>query len=155
MDPLSVAASIIALLQAANAVISVCYDYRSALTNSPWALVKAIEEVRDLRNVLESLEGLANQLQKEGSDADTRFSTLRLLCSDESGPLQSCQVELDKLQKKLLSPKWSQQLGRKRRALIQAFGWQVKDSDVRRSLQELGRYKATLNLALSTDQAYV
>lgn len=45
MDPLSVTASIIAVIQATNAVISVGCDYRSAVKNSPWALSRVIEGV--------------------------------------------------------------------------------------------------------------
>jgi hypothetical protein len=56
MDPLSVTASIIAVLQATSAVLSICYDYRCAIKHSPWGLERAVDEIRDLRNVLESLK---------------------------------------------------------------------------------------------------
>lgn len=159
MDPLSATASIIACLQAANAVISVCLDYRSALNNAPWGLAKAIEEARDLRNVLESLESLAERLEGQSSESsvdDKRsWASLQLLCSADKGPLERCIIELNHLEKMLCAPKWSQNLGQKRRALIQAVGWRIKDSDVRDSLKNIERYKATINLALNADQAWV
>jgi Fungal N-terminal domain of STAND proteins len=150
MDPLSITASIIAVLQATTAVLSICYDYRSAIKHHPWGLAKAIDEVRDLRNILESLELLSS---KSDDGSDTRLSNLRLLCKQETGPLQGCLAELHQLEKKITSPKWSNQLGKRRKALIQAIGWQVKDGDVQQSLQHLNRFKTTLNLALTADEA--
>jgi hypothetical protein len=158
MDPLSVTASIIACLQAANAVVSVCLDYRAALNQAPWGLAKAIEEIRDLRNVLESVECLADQSNSQSvqvnSDKKRQWTSLELLCSDH-GPLQHCAAELSRLEKKLCAPKWTQSLGKKRKALIQAVGWQVRDSDMKESLKTLGRYKATITLALTADEVCV
>ena len=155
MDPLSITVSVIAVIQATSTVLSICYDYRSAIKNTPWALAKAIDEVRDLRNVLESLENLSKRLETQDLEVDPRLSTLKLLCSSDSGPLQACLLELNRLGTKLSSPTWINQLGRKRRALIQAIGWQVKDSEIRESLRILDRYKLSLNLAITADEAYV
>jgi hypothetical protein len=157
MDPLSVTASVIACLQAASSVISVCLDYRTALKQAPWGLTKAIEDVRDLRNILETLEGLTyrtdGQIFEAGSDDKRQWASLQLLCSDH-GPLQNCAVELNRLEKKLCTPKWTQSLGTKRKALIQVVGWRIKDSDIRESLETIGRYKATITLALTADEVY-
>ena len=157
MDPLSVTASVIACLQATSAVISVCLDYRSALKRTPWGLSKVTEEVRDLRNVLESLQGVADRLENQdltsGLDDKKRRASLQLLCSSGRGPLQNCTAELNQLEKNLCPPKWSQNLGKRRRALIQAAGWRMQDSEVKESLRSIERYKATINLALTADEA--
>jgi hypothetical protein len=157
MDPLSVTASIIACLQAASSVISVCLDYRAALNQAPWGLTKAIEDVRDLRNILEALEDLACPADAQNSTVESdkrrQRASLQLLCSSD-GPLQNCASELIRLEKKLCRPRWGGNLGRKRKALIQAVGWQVKDSDVKQSLETIGRYKATITLALTADEVY-
>jgi hypothetical protein len=155
MDPLSVTVSAIAVIQATSAVLSICYDYRSAIKNTPWALAKAIEEVRDLRNVLESLENLSKRLETQDLKEDKRLSTLRLLCTSDKGPLQACLLELNRLETNLSSPKWANQLGRKRKALIQVIGWQVKESEIHQSLRALDRYKLSLNVAMTADEAYV
>ena len=155
MDPLSVTASVIACLQAANSIVSVCLDYRAALDQVPWGLAKAIEDVRDLRNVLETLESVADRADSQSLKADSyhkrQWASLQLLCSDH-GPLQNCTAELNRLEKKLCEPKWAQNLGKRRKALIQAVGWQIRDSDVKESLKTIGRYKATLTLALTADE---
>jgi hypothetical protein len=157
MDPLSVTASVIACLQAASSVISVCLDYRAALSHAPWGLVTAIVDVRDLRNILEALESVASRTNSKSLDGNSiekrQWTSLQLLCSDQ-GPLQNCAAELNLLEKKLCSPKWTQSLGRRRKALIQAVGWQIKDSEVKECMERIGRYKATITLALNADEVY-
>ena len=130
-------------------MVSVCLDYRAALRDTPWGLAQAIEEVRSLRGVLETLEELVDR-----GDGGRQWASLRLLCA-ERGPLQNCADELNRLEKKLCEPRWARSLGRRRRALIQAVGWQIRDADVKESLGAIGRYKATLALALTADEAWV
>jgi hypothetical protein len=154
MDPLSITASIIAVLQATNAVISVCYDYSSAVRNSSWELPRVTEEVRSLRNVLESLEQLAKKAEGADPAAETQLLTLKLLCESGvgPGPLASCLQELERLKNKLSPPDWAGRDGSKRRAFIQALGWPLKEGDTRKTLENLGRFKTTLNLAMTADQ---
>ena len=63
MDPLSVTANIITVIQATYDVISICQNYRAARKNSVWGLSNLIEELKCVRNVLESLETLADQVE--------------------------------------------------------------------------------------------
>lgn len=152
MDPLSITASIIAVLQATNAVVSVCYDYSCAMKSSSWELPRVIEEVKDLRNVLETLEQLAKKAENADLAAKGRLPTLKLLCNPE-GLLAMCLRELQELKEKLVPPDWSGQVGSKRRAFIQALSWPLKEGDTKKTLEKIGRLKATLNLALTVDQA--
>jgi hypothetical protein len=151
MDPLSISAGIISVLQATNAVVSVCYNYSSAVTNSSWELPRVLEEVKSLRNVLETLEPLA---RAENADpaAQSQLPMLKLLCEPE-GTLAMCLVELEALEKKLAPPKWSRQAGSKRRAFIQTLRWPLKEEDTRKTLENIERLKATLHLAMTADQA--
>lgn len=157
MDPLSVTASIIAVIQATNAVISVCYDYSSAVKNSPWELSRVIEEVRSLRNVLETLERLAANAERADPAAETRLPALKLLCEPKGGQiglLAMCLLELDLLKKKLIPPKWGSGLeGSKRMSLAQALSWPLKEKDTRKTLDCIRRFNDTLNLAITADQA--
>jgi hypothetical protein len=153
MDPLSIAASIITVLHATNAVISICYDYGAAVKKSPWELSRLTEEVKSLRNILEALEQLAKKSESSDSATDSQLPTLTLLCEPDTGPLAMCLTELEALEKKLCPPSWSGQVGSKRRALVQAFGWPLKERDTKKILENIGRYKATLNLAITADQA--
>ena len=153
MDPLSVTASIITVLQAANAVISVCYDYSAAIKNSPWELPRVIEEVKSLRNVLETLDQLAKRAESADPATEAQLPALKLLCEPVAGPLAMTLVELEALEKKLAPPSWSGQAGSRRRAIIQVLGWPLKEGDTKKILENIERFKTTLNLAITADQA--
>lgn len=154
MDPLSITASVIAVLQATSAVLSICYDYSSAVKGSLWELPKLIDEVRDLRNVLETLEQLSRQSDdQEDSAAKRRLPSLQLLCVPETGLLARCLSELAVLEQKLKPPRWSGPAGSKRRALIQATAWPLKIEALEKTLSTIGRFKTTLSLALTADEA--
>ncbi|KAI0112386.1 hypothetical protein GGR51DRAFT_546978 [Nemania sp. FL0031] len=156
MDPLSLSASIIAVLQATNAVISFCYNYRAAAKSASWELPRVIEQVKSLRNVLETLEGLTSDTKGTDPDAVSRLQTLQQLCKpktgNEGGLLAMCLEELHSLQKKLAPPGWAGPVGSKRMALVQALKWPLKESDTKKTLDNIGRYRDTLSLALMTDQ---
>jgi hypothetical protein len=158
MDPLSISASIIALLQATSTLISICYDFRSCLNNTPWSLPLIISEMKSLRSILETLEQLS---QSEIHTDLKRRSAFALLCEKENGPLVSCQRELAVLEEKIMGRGWVERVGGvvggreggKRRALVMALGWRVRDADARGCLERIERCKNTLGLAVSADEA--
>ncbi|KAI4606225.1 hypothetical protein J4E80_010202, partial [Alternaria sp. BMP 0032] len=134
MDPLSVTANVITVLQVANSIITICYEVRSALKQSPWSLTRTIDEIRDLRNVLESLEQVCRALDTSKESDTARFRTFQLLCESETSPLSRCLQELSDLEKKINSGK--QTPGRstllaKARVFTQVMGWQLKESDAK------------------------
>lgn len=149
MDGLSVAANIIAVIEATHEVIRICYDFRAALKQSPWALTRILDEVLDLRNVLEKLE----QLLTWGATLSTSSTSLLVLSDHPNSPLARCTAELGKLEGLLGSSAWKGKDGSKRRAFIQALGWRFKDGDVVACLGRIQRCKTTLHLALTADEA--
>jgi hypothetical protein len=149
MDPLSITASIIAILQITNAVVSICYDYSSATRNSSQELV--IEEVKSLRNILENLEQLAKRAEVGDPTAEQRLPALKLLC-EPGGPMVKSLLELGRLQKKLTPPDWVGQDRSTRKAIVLALGWPLKEGDTNKTLEKIGRFKYTLGLALTADQ---
>ncbi|KAE9362799.1 hypothetical protein N431DRAFT_306139, partial [Stipitochalara longipes BDJ] len=153
MDPLSVTASVIAVLQAANAVISVCYDFRAAIKDQPWALTRITRSINELRLILSRLEQVANDSELNFDETNiARLNTLEMLCQ-EGGAISNCLEELKTLEKKLVPGSWAGKDGSKRRALIQSIGWQFKGKEAEEMLQRLEGYKSTLNLAITMDQA--
>ncbi len=58
MDPLSISVSVITLIQAANGVIHLCFDYASTVKGATRAISGLLDEIKSLRNILESLERL-------------------------------------------------------------------------------------------------
>ena len=72
------------------------------------------------------------------------MSTLKLLGKPD-GPLVKCQAELDDLKKKLEPASgW--------KAVGNVLTWPLKEGDVTKTLDNLERTKATLQLALTADQ---
>ncbi|KAI4952850.1 hypothetical protein J4E86_006386 [Alternaria arbusti] len=137
MDPLSVTANVITVLQVASSIITICYEVRSALKQSPWSLTRTIDEIRDLRNVLESLEQVCRALDTSKESDTARFRTFQLLCESETSPLSRCLQELLDLEKKISSGK--QTSGRstllaKARVFAQVMGWQLKEGDAKTQL---------------------
>lgn len=149
MDPLSVSASIITLIQATNEVVTFCFNYAAALKGAPWALSKMIDELKSLRNVLESLE----QLSRSGDGTDpatsSRLETIKALCDIEKGPIAK---ELKYLNEKIRPPNWMNRDGSRRKALAQSLIWPLKEEECRMTLANIERWKSTLGLALTVEQ---
>ena len=152
MDPLSITASVISVLQAAGAVISVCCDYRSAVKGSSWEVPRVLEEVRALRNVLRTLEDLADKAEAPSSDGKSRLPALKSLCDPDTGTLIKCRTELNNLTTKLTPPEWIGPTGSKRRGLVQALTWPLKIGETEKVLASIERFKTTINAAVATDQ---
>ena len=154
MDPLSITASVLTVLQTTSQVVSICYNYRSAVNDSSWELPEILEEARSLRSVLETLEPLARKAENTDPSAESRLPTFKLLCSPK-GPLSFCLEILKALEQKLAQPAWLGKSGSKRKALAQALRWPLKEAETKKILESLRRLKDILNLALTADQTYV
>ncbi len=152
MEALSVTANVIAVLRAANTIISICCDYSAAVKGASWELPKVTKEVQSLRDVLELLAALAKGAENADPSADARLPALLRLCKPDAGPLAMCKAELESLKTKLEPPKWTGPVTSKRTALMQTLSWPLKEGETRRMLQNIERYKTTLNMALEMDQ---
>jgi hypothetical protein len=153
MDPLSISASIIAVLQATNAIVSVCYDFRAVMKKTPWSLTYIIQELKDLRNVLETLDRLADAFDDTPALNMQRRPAFELLCEPGRGPLASCLRELTYLEKKITSSSRVGKSDSKISAFMQVMCWQLKDRDARLCIERIERCKSTLNLAITADEA--
>ena len=155
MDPLSVTASVISVIQAAGKVISICCDYRSSVKGSSWEVSRILEDTRSLRSILQNLEELADKAETVGAVEQPRLPALKSLCDPDTGILSSCYSELEKLTCKLAPPGWSGPAGSKRRGLIEALSWPLKKKDTEKVLDSIRRYKDTISVAVYADQMYV
>lgn len=151
MDPISVTASIITLLQAANAVLSICYNYSCLSTGSSSGLSTIIDETCSLRNVLESLARLAQEESKNAA----RLPTLRLLCQPP-GPLATGVEKLESLERRLTpSNYYTGRVPSRRQAFLQALSWPLKEAESRRTIEQIALLRSTLSSAIDTDQTSV
>lgn len=155
MEPLSVTASVLSVIQAAEAVISICCNYRLSVKGSSWEVSRILEDTRSLRSILRNLEELAYKAETSGSAEESRLPALKSLCNPETGILSSCDTELGKLKRKLAPPGWSGPAGSKRRGLVEALSWPLKKKDTEKVLDSITRYKDTIRLAIQADQMYV
>lgn len=156
MDPLSVCTGVITLLQATTATLSVCYNFKAALRNTPWSLTRIIDELKCLRDLLERLEGLGQTLYKdpageqEGEEGVLKISKIS---ASNTNPLSICYRDLIYLDEKLKTSTYSGTTGLKRRAALQALGWQLKDREASECLERIERCKSTLTLIFAAKEA--
>jgi hypothetical protein len=153
MDPLSLTANIITVLQAANSIVSVCCEFRAALQRAPWSLTRVVDEIKDLRNVLESLEQMSEKLGESGNDDAHRLRAFQMLCEPKTGPLACCQQEMVVLERKILGANGIAKPFSKRRAFMQVVTWQLEEHDAKQCLERIHRCKSTIQLALNADEA--
>jgi hypothetical protein len=141
MEPLSATASAIAILQISGAIITICYDYRTRIKDAKKEASRIINGLNSLRHVIDFLFAL---LEDESEHKTVQRLALNKLAEDD-GPLAKCLVELKALEEKL-KPKegW--------RAAKAAILWPLKESDVKKALQDIDSTKSTIQLALAVDQ---
>jgi hypothetical protein len=144
MDPFSIAASTIAVIQISSKIIAICYNYRAGVKSAPKDLISLTRELQDFQTVLEQLQSLAEGLEYPDSQDKTHLKSLELL-SGPDGPLPEWQAELEALEAKLKPKDGIKAVG-------QALLWPLKENYVQKILARVGSFKALLNLALSTDQ---
>ncbi|KAL9633865.1 MAG: hypothetical protein Q9204_003224, partial [Flavoplaca sp. TL-2023a] len=152
MEPLSVTASVITVLQAAEAVISVCCNYRSAVAGSSWEVPRILEATRNLRNVLRILEEIADKAETRAKGGVSDLPALAEPCNPKTGSLVQCLEILLSLEKRLTPPSWSGPKGSKRSNMVQALTWPLKKAETEKILEKIEGFKSTLNLAVSLDQ---
>ena len=144
MDPLSITASILAILDIVGKILFTCIEYGFAFKNASKVLSRIFEEVKSIRGVLESLQPLESKFENADSLTCTHLPALR------KEPLDICLEELRVLEQKLALPNVNGQPGPIKKALlIQALCLKLKEKDVEKSLAVIGR---SLNLAFAVDQ---
>ena len=153
MDPLSLTASVIAVLQAAEAVISICCDYRAGVKNASWEVPRVLDQLRSLRSILRKLEELSDRA--ETKSLNNQLPTLKDLCDPKHGTLVACRKELESLKAKLTPPDWAGRIGSKKNSWFQALTWPLKKADTEKTVSVLKDYESALNLAVTADQTLV
>ncbi|KAK4221042.1 hypothetical protein QBC38DRAFT_461908 [Podospora fimiseda] len=146
MDPLSISMGVLASLQVANSILSFCRDIRSGVRQAPWTLLHILQEVRDLRNLIEAIESIS------GEEISSN-NTSHILSDGVKSALSGCLAELQLLEHRL-KPGQAEALlhssSPRRQAFVQSVVWRLKDKDAHESISGLQRCKATLNLAISS-----
>jgi ankyrin repeat domain-containing protein 50 len=148
MDPLSITASLIAVLQISGSVTSTLYEYRAGVKSASGDAARIISELNGLRGVL---EGLLQAVEKEdaSSGGGSRLATFQAL-AQPNGELELCKTDLEAVSVKLGGDGLASSSGWKR--VRRALEWPFKEKDVEKLWGSVQRAKTTMHLALATDQ---
>jgi hypothetical protein len=146
MDGLSAAASVIAVIQISEDVVSLCSQYLKAVKNAKPDIVRLQGELSSLKPVLEGAQKLL-----EGSNA-ARLETSRPLLDG----LRGCYSQLKDLETKLKDYLKTEDKGKGMRLFgLRALKWPFKSKKVDNVIQTLSKFRDTLFISLNIDQTYV
>ena len=148
MDPLSISAGIIALIQATNEVVSLCYNFATAKSTAR-TISDLLDQLKSLRNVLESLEQFCKSNDLTDPATSARLGTITALCDMDNGPIAK---ELTYLGERLRPPNWASRDGSRRKALVQSLTWPLKEAETNKTLENIERLKSDVQLALTVNQ---
>lgn len=135
MDPLSVTASIIAILQLSAKVLSYLNDVKDA----PKGRAQCAIEASNLHNLLTNLRFRL----EEGHDHRPWFSAVQALAV-ENGPFDQFKQTLEGLQTKMTD-------GGRLKKFGEALVWKLKKDEVDSMLARMERLKTLVEIALSMD----
>lgn len=139
MDPLSLSASIIAVLEFTATLIS----YINEVKNASPEQAKVAIEASNLYSLLTTLRFRVNEARGDGE----WFNQVRLL-GTENGPLDQFKDILETMVKQLSG-------SRKRDQIKSALLWKFTKKEVEDTLARMERLKSLINCALTNDLLYV
>lgn len=145
MDPLSVIGALIAVVQISSTIISHCYDYRKGVRSAPRDLTRVLDEVSDLRNVMEHLIRLIDDDVASGRGYLPAVE--QMTCKNV--PIERCRSDLESIKSRLENPlsEW--------KAFGKRLAWPFQEKDVLKSLEIIRRTKSFIESALAIDNSYV
>ncbi|KAI9772775.1 MAG: hypothetical protein M1839_002320 [Geoglossum umbratile] len=150
MDPLSLAAGVIAVIQISNTVLLCCYRLRNQIKDAGGEISQIITEAEDLSAILNELDEV---LQPAGDGSGLEDLSLGEENEKSSRPtscqtaLTSCEAVLKEISKKLAPIS--------KPGLKSKLRWPFESGGVQQKLDILQRQKVMLQLALSTYQTRV
>ncbi|KAI4866091.1 ankyrin repeat-containing domain protein [Hypoxylon rubiginosum] len=140
-DPLSMAASLIAVVQISGGIISLCYDYRRGVQGAKKDVATLQREVQSLRDVIEQILKLL--------DTEDEY-TLPLLrkMSASNNSFDEYEEQFRSLEDRLRSPvsKW--------RKLGHQLLWPLRERELTKDLEAIHRMKGILEFGLVADTAF-
>jgi Fungal N-terminal domain of STAND proteins len=141
MDPLSGAASVIAVVELSSTVLDLCRNYISKVKKAKEDIQRLSSEVEAFSMVLVRLKGLVHG--PEAAKLPTSGSLDQVI--------QQCHDELEGLKEKL-NPNLSNSQQKMKRFGLRALKWPLTRKEVDETIAALEKHKATLNTTLSLDQ---
>jgi len=142
MDPLSSAASVIAVIQLTGSLVKLCGGYIQEVKD-------ARDEISTLQQAIAGLQGTLQDLDKflQSNDGKALPTSSRLASNitDCLSDLRALEARLDPGKGKTLM----------RKVGLRALKWPLKRKEVDGVVRNLERYKSSFLLSLQVDQTYV
>ncbi|GKU07978.1 hypothetical protein FLAG1_07548 [Fusarium langsethiae] len=125
------------------------------MRNAPGTLIQIIDEVRDLRNIIETIEPILRSGNYSDDDCMGRNEPSKQMSHSVEPVILNCLSELQTLESQIRPERIEGLLESKGKAFLQALTWQLKGNDAKQSIANLQRCKASLNLAISSHNSLV
>jgi hypothetical protein len=146
MAEIGLTASIIAVIQISQTVITQAYKYGQTVKNAKKDIKRIEGELKDVDNVLRKLRDLAHRVEKLGRSLD-HWPTL-VSMKQKDGPLSKCESALNSLLAELAPVDgWAKM---RERAL-----WPHKMKKVEKALRTITQQKGSFMEALKIELVYV
>lgn len=142
MDPLSSAASILAVIQLAGSIVRICGGYLQEVKDARDAIFELQQAITHLAGVLQELKVLL-----QGPNGSKLSSSQNL-----GGPITQCCSTLTALEVTIRVGKGNKMM---RRLGLRALVWPLKRTEVEGIISDLERYKSVFTLSLQIDQTWV
>lgn len=142
MDPLSLTASVIAIIQLTGSLAKLCGGYIGEVRNAQEEILKLCQAITGLQGTLKDLQ---SYLQSDNGKALPTTSQLANSIDDCLSELRKLETRLDPGKRKTLMNKVG----------LQALKWPLKRGDMENIVKNLERYKSSFILSLQIDQTYV
>ena len=155
-DPLSISTAVVGLVMAAAQLGDLSKKLRESATGAPASIVLIQEEMDHLHKIFGHVEGLVKGTEEKFKNGGLTMVSLYDLMTILSG----CVLVFSNLDKKMskvagLDPK-AQKPTQGVRLILSRVNWALwKEAEIEAILQDLQRYKISLNLMLVVIQWYV
>lgn len=156
MDPLSITASVIAVIQITTVVSSHCMQYVRSAKNTKSLILSLVQELGGLQIVLTTLRDLTDRDYCEPGDTDAEsvdktylLPTLRKLVELEH-VFKECLDKLEQLERDI-APTSKQHLTKKE-AFFRALNWPIKEAYMKNIMRDISEYISLFSLALTLDE---
>jgi hypothetical protein len=146
MDPLSIAASVFAIIQIADRVATICKSYIDAVADCPKELRIIFIETKSLTIVCQGLQFLKQD------NAEDKAIITQLAGSD--GPIEECEKIVKELESLLPAPTLPANTNREARmqklnSALDALAWARRSGKAQSLLEDVVRLKTTMTLAIA------
>ncbi|KAF6824432.1 hypothetical protein CPLU01_10863 [Colletotrichum plurivorum] len=142
MEAVGFASSLLTLVEVSGKIVLACYKYHQDIKSAKEDITRIRSEATSIRSVAERLLEMTSRM------TGATLPTLRALC-DSDGLLDSFLKDLKDLSLSIEPP------SEKMKKLVFILKWPLTKSETEKSLVAMGRIKATLQLALAADTAFV